>query len=273
MCALPDGVMDGKVVIRCEGALRLRLVVGRLGTALLGAVPGDLLAIAGAVDVDADGSHGEAVEDGGGDGSVAEVAAPGAQLDVGGDGRRSVGVPAVDEVEERVRRGGLVVALLDLAEADVVDDQEFGCGPPLEAARVGAVGEAGVEVIEQVDAAGVADAELAFTRLDAEGLQDVALARAALAGEEQVVGAVDEVEAGELADERLVEARLEGPVEGLEGLALDEAGELDAALDAALALVLRLLAEDTLEERARGRLFLGRPDQVIVEVFERAGQA
>ena len=35
-----------------------------------------MLAVARAIDVDADGVHGEAVEDGGGDDGVAEIAAP-----------------------------------------------------------------------------------------------------------------------------------------------------------------------------------------------------
>jgi len=35
-----------------------------------GAEAGEVLAVAGAVDVEADGGHGEAIEDGGGDGAV-----------------------------------------------------------------------------------------------------------------------------------------------------------------------------------------------------------
>ena len=65
-------------------------------------------------------------------------------------------MPAVEEVEEGVGGGGLVVALLDLAEADVVDDEQVGAGPCLEALGVGAVGEAGMEIVEEVDGAGVA---------------------------------------------------------------------------------------------------------------------
>ena len=92
-----------------------------------------MLAVAGAVDVDADGVHGETVEDGGGDGGVAEVASPFAKIDIGGNGGRELAMPAVDEVEEGVRGGGLVVALADLAETDIVDDQQIGTCPGLEA--------------------------------------------------------------------------------------------------------------------------------------------
>ncbi len=181
-------------------------------------------------------------------------------------------MPTVNEIEESVRGRRFVVAFLDLPEAYVIDDEELGGGPALEPARVGTVGETGVEVVEQVDAAGVSHAELTLTGLDAERLQDMALAGSALAGEEQVLGASDEVEAGNLEDHGLVEAWLKGPVEGLEGLALGEAGELDSALDATLAFLAGLGAEDTLEEGADRRLVLEGPGQVLVEVFEGMGQ-
>jgi len=80
-----------------------------------------VLAVAGAVDVETDGIHGGAVEDGRGQGGIAEVAAPGGELDVGAEGGGGVAVTPVDQVEEGVSGGGLVVALFDLAEADVVD--------------------------------------------------------------------------------------------------------------------------------------------------------
>jgi hypothetical protein len=124
--------------------------------------------------------------------------------------------------------GRFVGALLDLAETDVVDDQEVGAGPALEPARVGAVGEAGVEVVEQVDAAGVAHADALLAGAQPEGLEDVALAGPVGAGDHEVVVPVHEVEPGELEHEVLVEAGLEGPVEGLERLALDEAALVDA---------------------------------------------
>src|SRR3954471_195180 len=98
---------------RRSGRGELRLVVlGELAAAFLGAVAGDLLAVAGSVDVDADGVHGEAVEDSGGQGGVAEVAAPAAELDIRRDRCRGLGVTPVDQIEERVRGGRLVLALL-----------------------------------------------------------------------------------------------------------------------------------------------------------------
>ena len=104
-------------------------------------------------------------------------------------------MPTVDEVVEGVRGGRLVTALLDLTEADVVDDQELRTRPGLEASRVGSVGETRVEVVEEVDAARVAHADPLLARAHPEGLEDVALARAALARDDEVVVATHEVEA------------------------------------------------------------------------------
>jgi hypothetical protein len=69
-------------------------------SAVGGPALGDVLAVARAVDVDVDRVHGEAVEDRGGEGSVAEEAAPVAERDVRGDGGGDAGVPPIDEVVE-----------------------------------------------------------------------------------------------------------------------------------------------------------------------------
>src|SRR3990172_7622707 len=80
--------------------------------------------VAGAVDVGARGGGGEPVEDRGGEGGVAEVLAPGRQLDVGSEGGRDVQVPPVEEREEQVGRGRLLVPAFELPEAHVVDDEQ-----------------------------------------------------------------------------------------------------------------------------------------------------
>ncbi|HEX2685962.1 MAG TPA: hypothetical protein VHN14_05065 [Kofleriaceae bacterium] len=217
--------------------------------------------------------HGEAVEDRGGEGSVAEEAAPVAERDVRGDGGGDAGVPPIDEVVEGVSRGRLIATLLDLAEADVVNDQEIRASPGLEAAGVGAIGEAGVEIIEEVEAASVAHGEALFAGTEREGLEEVTLAGAALTGDDEVVVAADEVEAGEFEDERLVEARLEVSVEDLEGLALDKAAGVDAAADALLELMCSLGAEEVLEQDGSAGPLTSGPDEVRVELVERVGQA
>jgi hypothetical protein len=79
-------------------------------------------------------------------------------------------MPTIDEIVEGVSRGRFIAALLDLAEADVIDDQKVRARPGLEAAWVGAIGEAGVEIIEEVDAPGVAHREALFAGPQREGL-------------------------------------------------------------------------------------------------------
>src|SRR5436190_15641913 len=182
-------------------------------------------------------------------------------------------MPTIDEIVEGVSRRRFIAALLDLSEADVVDDQEVRARPGLEAAGVGAIGEAGVEIIEEVDAPGVAHGEALFAGPKREGLEEVALAGAGLAGDDEVVVAADEVEAGKLEDEGLVEAGLEVPVERLEGLALDEATGVDPAADALLELVGGLGAEQVLEQRGDTRALAGGPGEVRVELVEGVGQA
>jgi hypothetical protein len=263
-----DGRVDGATP---AAPSRLRGVRGRgrgrvVDAAVAGALPGEEGAVARAFDVDADRRHGEAVEDGGGESGVAEVAAPLAELDVGGDRSRGALAAAVEEVEEHVRGGWLVVAPAQLAQPDVVDDEPLGAGPAAQPRGVGAVGEAGVEVVHQVDAAGVARLDLALTGTDDEGLEDVALAGAVLAGDEDVLVVVEEAEGGEALDGGAVEALLEGPVEALEGLADLEAARIDAPLDATLADPERGVAEDALEQdEGLGPLGVG-PAQVLLEV-------
>lgn len=247
--------------------------VSALGGALLGTGLCDVLAVAGTVDVDAYGVHRESVEDGGGERGVAEIAAPVAQGDVGGHRGGDAPVPSVDDVVERVRGGGLVVALFDLADADVIDDQQVGSRPGFEASWIGAVGEACVQVVEQVDAARVAHGDGLLASAHSEGLEDVALAGAGLAGDHQVFVPAHEVEARELEDEGLVNLRLEVPLERLERLALGQAARVDASSDALLKLVRGLCAEDVIEQICDARAFLSGPGQARVELSKRQCQA
>lgn len=179
----------------------------------------------------------------------------------------------VDEVEEGVGGGGLVGTFSDLAEADVIDDEQRGASPGLEANGVALIGEAGVQVVEQVDAASVADGELLLAGAQAEGFEDVALAGAALAGEDQIVVTTDEVEATELDDEVLVEGGLEVPIERLEGLALDEAADAHAPGDAGLGFFGDLGAENVLEQSAIPWPLLRGPREMLIEALGGVGQA
>jgi len=241
--------------------------------ALGGAGHCDVLAIARSDDVDANRVHREAVEDGGGQGGVAEVAAPVAERDIGGDGSRCVAVSTIDEIVERVRGGGLFGAPLDLAEAHVVNDQERRTSPALEVTSVGAVSETRMEIVDQVDAPGVAHVDPLLARAQGKGLEDVTLAGAVVAGDHEVVVATDEVEAGELEHEGLIEGGLKVPVERLECLSLEESTGVDAPGDALLELVGGFEAEDVLEERRGARALVGSPRKQLIELDERAGQS
>ena len=85
--------------------------------------------------------------------------------------------------------------------------------------------------------------------------------------------AADEVEAGELEEEALVEGGLEVPVEGLEGLVLAQAAGGDAAGDAPFELAPDLGAEDVLEERGGACPLAGGPGEQFIELAEGVGQS
>lgn len=115
---------------------------------LSGTFSSDVLSIAGAVDVDTDGVHGQSVEDGGREGGVAEVFPPTTELDIGAQNGRDLQVAAVEQVEQRVGGGRLVVMFTDLAEPDVVDDEQWRAGPGAKPSLIGAISKPGIEVIE-----------------------------------------------------------------------------------------------------------------------------
>ena len=81
-----------------------------------------MLSIAGAVDVDTDGVHGQSVEDGGREGGVTEVFPPTTELDIGAQNGVGLLVSAVEQVEQRVGGRRLVVVFSNLADPDIVDD-------------------------------------------------------------------------------------------------------------------------------------------------------
>lgn len=232
---------------------------------VLRALLGQVVAIARAVDVDANRGHGEPVEDRRGQGRVAQVLAPLTEPDIRGERGGGLFVAAIEEVEEHVRRGGLVVAAAQLAEADVVDDEPFSARPAAKSGFVGLIREPGVEVVDQVDAARVADLDLPLAGTHRERLQDVALAGAALAGDQEIFAIVDEAEGREALDDSAIEIVLKRPVKGLEGLADPQAAGVDASLDAALPELLSAIAKHALEQHEGGGVVLVRPGKVRIE--------
>ena len=79
---------------------------------------------------------------------------------------------AIDEVPEHVGGGRGVAVGGDLAEADVVEDEQLLAGPATQAGLVEAVGEAGVELGEEVGEAGDADDAAGQAGTQRDGAED-----------------------------------------------------------------------------------------------------
>jgi len=122
-----------------------------------------------------------------------------------------------------------------------------------------------MEIVEEIDAAGVAHADALLAGAEGEGLEDVALSGAGLAGDHDVAPTANEVETGELDDGRPVELRLEVEVERFEGLSLLEPAPVDAIGDALIELLGDLGGEDVLEERRGPGPLAGGPREMLVE--------
>lgn len=240
---------------------------------MAGALGGEVLSVAGAVDIDANGVHGKAVEDRRGERGVSQKASPVAEGNIRGDRRGDLAVTAIDEIVERVSGGRLVAALLDLPQTDVIDDEQGWVCPGLEPSCVRAVGESCVEIVEQIDASGVAHADPLLAGTQRKRFEDVTLAGAGLACDDEVIAAANEVESGELQDKRLVELGLEVPIEGFERLSLHESTDMDSARDALLELVRGLEAEDVLEQGGGAGALAGRPGESLVELAEGESQS
>lgn len=227
-----------------------------------------MLTVAGSIDIDADGVHGQAIEDGGRERGVAKKASPIAESDVRRDSRGSAAVTAIDEIIECVRGRGLVVTLFDLTKTDIIDDEQSRTGPGLESTRVRAIGKAGVKIIEEIDTTCIAHAYALLTSAKRERFEQMALAGATLAGDDKLVLAPDEVEASELGDERFVEFGLEVPLECLERFGLNQAARENAALDALFEFAGGLEAEHVLEKCRRTWALAGGPGEPFVELGE-----
>lgn len=130
-----------------------------------------------------------------------------------------------------------------------------------------------MKVVEQIDAAGVAQCHLLLASAEAAGPQDVTLSGGGFAGDENIFATTDKVEASEFDDKVLVERGLEVPFEGLEGLALDESARADPALDARFALACDLESEDVLDQSGASGSLPACPGEEVVEGAEDVGES
>jgi hypothetical protein len=123
-----------------------------------------------------------------------------------------------------------------------------------------------VQVIEQVDATGVADGDLLLASAKTECLEQVAFTGTGLTGDDDVIVAPDEIEATKFDEEGLVEGRLKVPVESFQRLALGQSASGETVGDAADALVIDLDAKDVFEQGGVTGSILGGPVEQVIEL-------
>ena len=174
----------------------------------------------------------------------------------------------IDEIEQHMGGGGLIVGALELAKADVVNDDEVRPTTGLETALIGVVGEARIEVSDEVDAASIADAVFGVAGAQREGLEDVALASAGLSGQDEILGALDKTQGGELFDGSTVQLGLKVPVKRLKRLAGIQATVIDATLDTASSLFGCSVTQDSLKELRVGRPLGGGQGELLGEPLQ-----
>jgi hypothetical protein len=159
-----------------------------------------------------------------------EQLVPVGQIEIGRDDGRDAAVTLVHETEE-----GVGLFRLEGQVAEFVDEQNLQTAQAFEQPRGGAIGERCVEFVEQrlgvVEAAavtveaGFAQETKSYSRLAGSGRTD----------QQDVVGAAQEVQAGEAVDLRLVDARLALEGEGFERPAPRQMRLIEAVGQTALA--------------------------------------
>ena len=160
------------------------------------------------VELEAIGVVHDAVQDGIGEGGLADDLVPGADRELAGDQGRSVGVAVLEDLQQ--------VATLIWAEAvrsPVVEDQEVGSSEGAEEAGKAAVAAAKLEFGEQPWQTLVEDGAVLSAGHLAEGAGEPAFADTARSDDNQVALLGDPYAGGEL--------RKQGPVEASGGAVVD----------------------------------------------------
>lgn len=119
-------------------------------------LPGPVGAIGLAFELEDDGTVDKPIEEGHGQGDVAEIIAPGLEVDVGDQGSRVLLAAGVDDLVEQT--GGLAaLRSFNLVEAELIDDQQVEAFVVAQALGQGLVSQASGEVLEQGSTGRVAD--------------------------------------------------------------------------------------------------------------------
>jgi hypothetical protein len=185
----------------------------------------------------------EAVEDGGGAGDVAEEFAPIFEGAVAGHERGAGFVAAEDDFEET-----FAGAFGELLHAHVVDDEEIGLEVTCEDLVVAGEGFVVEEVADDIEDGAIEDGAALLDDVESEGLDDVTFSDAGRSEQENVAMLAEETSGGEVEDLLLGELRIEGPVEGVEGFEIAEAGGIDASLDLSIGADEEFVLEEEFKE-------------------------
>ena len=138
----------------------------------------------------------ESVGDGGGGGAVVEELPPILECEVGGDDGRGALVAPVEDLIEQIRAAGIEGQI-----AQLVDEEQLGCGPGGETAVEAILGLSGDEIVDEICGGGEADAVAAEASELSDGVSEVGLADAAGADEDTIGFVRDEVEGEGALDE------------------------------------------------------------------------
>src|SRR5260370_27556351 len=152
-----------------------------------------------ALDLEDDGAVDQAVEESHGQGGIAQILAPGFEVDVGHQRRAGLVAAGVHDLVQQT--GGLWrVAAFEAIEAKLVDDEQFKAGIVPDPLAQGPIGQAGAQGRQQLRAGGVADALALGTGSVSNGLDQEALAYSGMSCEDQTLAAADEAPPGQALD-------------------------------------------------------------------------
>lgn len=199
-------------------------------------------------DLQQDGTIDHAIQEGHRQWRIAQVVAPGLEIDIGSQGGGTSAAACVDDLVEQI--GGLgAFAAFDAVEAELVDDHQIETRPVADAARQALVGQRLPQVFQQVGAGDVTYAVSQFTMATGQGLEEMTFSDAALPHHDEVLTAADELAGGQPFDLGAVDRLgVELPVEVGQGPVFMELGVANPSLDGPLPTACGRLAQKPFQE-------------------------
>ena len=179
-----------------------------------------------AVEFDAIGVVDETVEDGVGDGGIADDLVPALDRHLAGENDRAGVVAILDDLQE-------VAALLGRERlwSPIVEDAEIDAGELAERPGVSAVGACQGQSLEQAGDAVIGGGKILLAGILAERTGEPGFADAARPGDQQIVLGPDPVATGELEEERAIEAADGAVIDVFDAGGLAQLGGAGAALE------------------------------------------